>query len=275
MKNRNQYSPFFKIKTLLQGSNCFFGFPLSSISEEFNRFEFNPWIQYPKFFVFNSLVVLGFCYMVYLFMKVADIWNPLEAFNYTLGKFGFSDLDKVVMNGYPLIALLSNFVHFIQFKKEKDGFNNICKMITDVNEEIYGARCSSNIAYKKKNDSIYMNLILTSIIMVLTLATYCTSWITIFFSGPTDNLSKVEKIAFCIDNVIINGLLIYPPMSHAAESCVSHLMFELKDSFIKFKDILKYKVWTGQRENIVKEKLDQGYKDDNGSNAVLRYREYD
>ena len=270
MKNRNQYSPFFKIRTWFKVSNCFFGFPLNSISEEFNRFEFNPWIQYPKFFVFNSVVVLGFCYMVYLFMKVTDIWNPLDAFNYTLGKFGFSDLDKAVMNGYPLLALISNFVHFIQFKKEKDGFNKICKMLTLVNQEIDGAHRSSNIGYKKKNNSIYVNLILVSIIMVLTLATYSTSWITIFFSASTENLSKAEKIAFCINNVIINGLLIYPPMSHAAESCVCNLMFELKDSFISFKDILKYKVSTGQREKISKEKLNQGYKDKNESNAAFR-----
>ena len=61
----------------------------------------------------------------------------------------------------------------------------------------------------------------------------------ILTTSSTENLLKPEKIAFCVIIFVINVVNIYPAMAMSAEFVVSHLMYETRDAFDKFRGMIK------------------------------------
>ena len=237
---QKQYSPFFKIKRFLTLNQFLLGFPLQTANEECNKFKFNPWIGYSKLLLFDAMVALGFGYISYLFMKATSVWNVLGAFAKKMDKFKLSELDIAVLLGYPMLNLVSNSVYFEQFKNRKERLNKICMLLTEANEKIDNTAKKLDFVSRVRYKSIYAKIVLVTTITLLSGLTLAASYIAMFFSSSTENLSKTEKILYCILAAVINPPLVYPPTSFAADFAVTHLMLEVKESFNKLKDILKY-----------------------------------
>ena len=268
---RYKYSPLFRIRKLLLLNKCFFGFPFKSVTEEFNTFEFNPWIEYTKLLLFNILEALGMCYIGYITMKGTDIWHPYDAFLYKTGKFGLSGLDMAVMLGYPFVCIISNSVCFIQLRNEKSGLNKICRLLTHINEELDGVWKGSKLGYDSRLKSVRKNLCVMSIIISLTCLTMSASWIAITLSGSTENLSKAVMITGGISIVLQNTFLLLPPMCYGAEMTFTQLVFETKEICIKLKDVLKSKTPLRNGMKMIKGNTNDGHEDINEIVAAFTY----
>ena len=251
--NQGQYSPFFKVKKIFTVFHLL-GLPLKLDIEGIDHFKFNPWTAYPKFIFYNAFfLILGFGYSGFLVMKASDTWNLADAYVMKMGIFGQSGLDMVVMIGYPLLSLISSSFYFFMLINKTYQLNKICRLLTDTNKEQNrewkGLNFDSIISYK----SIYVKMILIVIIAIISGLTLASSYIASFFYTPTEKLSKIEKILFCVSNLTINPLLVYPPISFATDLIVTQLLFETSICFTKLKDILKYKCLSYHQDKDAKE----------------------
>ena len=251
--NQGQFSPFCKVKKIFSVFP-FLGLPLELDIEGTDHFKFNPWTAYPKFILYNAFFcILGFGYPGFLIMKATDTRNVFDAYIMKMGIFGQSGLDMAVMIGYPLLSLISASFYFVMLINKKDQLNKICRLLTDTNKELSrewkGMNFDSSIPYK----SIYVKMILIAIIAILSGVTLASSYIASFFYTPSEKLSRTEKILFCVSNLTINPLLVYPPISFATDLIITQLLFEVSISFTKLKDILKYKCLSNNRDKNVKE----------------------
>ena len=238
--DRAQYSPFFKAKRFFKFFNLL-GFPLKLDDTKFDNFKFNPWVEHPKSIFYYCNMGVGFGYTAYLFMKATDSWNMYDAFAIKLGMLGLSELDMVVMVGYPGLSVISAAFYFCQLINKKDKINKISRLLTDVNvgmaQEWEALNLDSGVLYK----SIYMKTIVVGMIAIISGVTLGFSYITSFFFSSTEQLSMTEKILFWVINLTLNPFIVYPPQTVAADFMMTHLLLEVTNSFTKLKDILKCK----------------------------------
>ena len=69
---------------------------------------------------------------------------------------------------------------------------------------------------------------------------YTSCWANLILATPaTENLHKSEQIAFCVIIFVLNVGNIHPVMAMSAEFVVSHLLYETRDAFDKFKGMIK------------------------------------
>ena len=251
--NQGQYSPFFKVKKIFTVFHLL-GLPFKLDIEGIDHFKFNPWTALLKFILYNAFfIILGFGYSGFLVMKSTDTKNLIDAYMMKMGIFGQSGLDMGVMIGYPLVSLISASFYFVMLINKKDQLNKICRMLTDTNKELSQELKEKNFDSSIPYKSIYVKMILIAIIAIMSGVTLASSYIASFFYTPSEKLSRTEKILFCVSNLTINPLLVYPPISFATDLIITQLLFEVSISFTKLKDILKYKCLSNHLDKNAKE----------------------
>lgn len=266
---RSKYSPFFKVKKFFKFLYIV-GFPLGFADEELNEFEFNPWIQYPKFIFWNGACLTGFVFSGCMFMKASGSWNLWNAFKITTKGFGFSGLDMAVMVGNPFLSLASCCLYFLLFTNGHDKLSKICRLLTDVNEDMDKEwKCIDAIS-KTNFKSLFTNTLLVGLITILSGVTLGSSYIAMFFSTSTDRLSTSEKVLFCVFNLFTNPTLVYPTVSFSSDFIFSHIVFEVSVSYSKLKDYLKSKCLSKQNHIRTEEMIDDLGEGSDGSMIETR-----
>ena len=208
-------------------------------NKELNHFEFNPFLEYARHALFFCIPVLSTAYCSYVNMKQTQIWNPILATIENITRVGISDLDFVCMMSLPMINLVSNSIYLVSFKKDHPGINEICKLLTKINEEIGALAGVSNFTSKAKSSLLIRRCIFFFGIELVGVGMYASCWSAIILGNYSDEASLMEKILFCVSITINYGACVYPIMGVSADFVVSHLVNETKDAFDKFKLMIK------------------------------------
>ena len=243
--NNNQFSPFYKVRNLVSILRWMLGFPLKPTNEALNHFEFNPFLEYARHALFLCIPTVSTGYCAYVHMKQTQIWNPILAMRENITRVGISDLDLACMMSLSAINLVSNSIYLVSFKNRYFGLNRICNLLTEINQETWYAAEGSNFTSKSRNKMLYGRLIYIIGIFTLAVGMFASCWSAIILENISDSENIIyetpitEKVFFCVFIIMLYGSYVYPPMGISADFVVCYLVNETKESFDKFKLMIK------------------------------------
>ena len=237
--NPNVFSPFFKVKKMILILRISFGLPLKPMNDAFNQFQFNYFFELLRHAFYLCIIIGGFIYTLRVHIIRTGQWNPWVAMAHDVSLIGLTELDLAVLMAFQLANIFSNTCFFFSFKNSNANLNNLVRYLTNLNEEIYNISESMNRTFTTKSKSPYKKLFVTFIISLLAAGLYTSCWSTVLTAASTEYLPKYEHVAFCVVLFVLYVINIYPPSAAAADFVVSHLVYETRDGFDKFKCMIK------------------------------------
>ena len=184
------------------------------------------------------MVLLCFVYMSYAQTKRQQTGNFMSAFLGIMEEFGISGLDVAVMMCLPVVNYISNGIYFTSFKTNCTGINRMSKLLANVNEEIHiysEKRFSGRTCRKWIGNELFLIL---WVITASCVGVYVLCWSTMF--NDSENVSKVDKILFCLVQILLGASYIYPAVAYSADMLVTTLVYDTKDAFDKLKILMEY-----------------------------------
>ena len=239
LENRN-FSPLFRVKNILFILRCVCGFPLTPTNEEFDHFEFRTWFETLKQVLYLASVAFTFGCMTFLHMKNKDTKNPFKAMIEDLSPIGISILDLGVVLTLPMTGCISNMMYFLSFKRHHLKLNKLFRLLRDVREKLHTTKRCCNLLGRK-----YSILYFARFIFVITMAALAIGMLIFYWSNIVlttlsfKHLSSTDRLMYCLAVAAIYILTIYPPMATSADVLVWHLLHEIGEAFVEFKQLIK------------------------------------
>ena len=243
--NRQIFSPFFKDRYQIAYFRVCFGFPLQFVDNSFSSLKFDPLLEYGRQVLYHILFLSCFVYTSYAQMKRQQTINLMIASQSTMEEFGFAGLDMVVVYCLPIVNLISNSIYFISFKNNCTGLNKISISLTKINEEIYlysGKKISGFRDSKLIGNKLF---IILWVIMASCVGMAALCWSTMF--NDSENVSKIDKIVFCLVQVLLAASYVYPAVAYSADMVITTLVYETKYAFDKLEILVKN--WNTTKRN--------------------------
>ena len=200
-KNKQQFSPFYKVKKMTRIFRIGFGFPLIPTNDNDDHFKFDLRIEIFRYVVhsilFSSIGVYGY----YIFYKCTKILNPMLSMHTVLTGTGLSYLDIAALLLINPINQISNFIYIVSFRNGVTGLNKIIHNLSNLNEEFYRILVGmERIQINTKTSQLYLNLryLLSFILAVIASVILTYSWESILLAKYGDILKLWEKVIFCV-----------------------------------------------------------------------------
>lgn len=237
--NPNVFSPFFKVKKMIFILRLSLGFPLKPMNDAYNQFQFNYFFEFLRHAFYLCIFAGGFVFTLRVHIMRTGQWNPWLATVHDVSLIGLTELDLAVLIAFQLANIFSNTCFFFSFKNSNLNLNNLVRYLTNLNEEIYDISESMNRTFTTNTKAPYTKLAATFILSLFSAGLYASCWSTVLLAASTENLPKYENIAFGVVLFLMYAINIYPPMAASADFVVSHLVYETRDAFDKFKEMIK------------------------------------
>ena len=239
LENRN-FSPLFRVKNILFILRCVFGFPLTPTNEEFDHFEFRTWFETLKQVLYLASVAFTFGCMTFLHMKNKDTKNPFKAIDEDLSPIGISNLDLGVVLTLPMTGCISNMMYFLSFKRRHLKLNKLFRLLRDVREKLHTTKRCCNLLSRKYSILYFARFIFVTTMAALAIGMLIFYWSNIVLTTLSfKHLSSTDRLMYCLAVAGIYILTIYPPMATSADVLVWHLLHEIGEAFVEFKQLIK------------------------------------
>lgn len=239
LENRN-FSPLFRVKNILFILRCVCGFPLTPTNEEFDHFEFRTWFETLKQVLYLASVAFTIGYMTFLHMKNKDTKNPFKAMIEDLSPIGISSLDLGVVLTLPMTGCISNMMYFLSFKRHHLKLNKLFRLLRDVREKLHTTKRGCNLLCRKYSILYFARFIFVTSMAALAIGMLISYWSNVIFTAFTFKaMSSTDRLMYCVLVTAMYILTIYPPMATSTDVLVWHLLHELGEAFVEFKQLIK------------------------------------
>ena len=239
LENRN-FSPLFRVKNILFILRCVCGFPLTPTNEEFDHFEFRTWFEMLKQALYLASVAFTFGCMTFLHMKNKDTKNPFKAIDEDLSPIGISNLDLGVVLTLPMTGCISNMMYFLSFKRHHLKLNKLFRLLRDVREKLHTTKRGCNLLCRKYSILYFARFIFVTSMAALAIGMLISYWSNVIFTAFTFKvMSSTDRLMYCVLVTAMYILTIYPPMAISTDVLVWHLLHELGEAFVEFKQLIK------------------------------------
>ena len=239
LENRN-FSPLFRVKNILFILRCVCGFPLTPTNEEFDHFEFRTWFETLKQVLYLASVAFTFGCMTFLHMKNKDTKNPFKAIDEDLSPIGISSLDLGVVLTLPMTGCISNMMYFLSFKRHHLKLNKLFRLLRDVREKLHTTKRGCNLLCRKYSILYFARFIFVTSMAALAIGMLIYYWSNVIFTAFTFKaMSSTDQLMYCVSVTALYILTIYPTMATSADVLVCHLLHELGEAFVEFKQLIK------------------------------------
>ena len=133
MSTIESHSPLYKIRRPLRILRCAFGFPIQAANKSYTTFRFIPWLEYPRFVMLPSMVLLEYVYMVILLLIYDGNLNNITKIKQACyNNYSTSKVDHIALNLVIIICLLSSLSYLFVFKYNTNLINQLCEGIYDL-----------------------------------------------------------------------------------------------------------------------------------------------
>ena len=241
-KNKQQFSPFYKVKKMTKSFRLGFGFPLIPTNDNYDHFKFDLRVEFLRYVAFWITSVCVGLYGFYIFYKCTKIMYPILSVHTVLTGSGLSNLDIAALMLISPIHQISNLIYVFSFKNGVTGLNKIIHNLSVMNEKFYKILIGmESIQMKTKISQFYLNLryLISFILAVIASVILTYSWESIMLENYGDILPLWEKVIFCVILTVMNLSYIYPPMAKSSDFVIGYLIDETKDVFGYFKSVLR------------------------------------
>ena len=239
LENR-KFSPLFRVKNILFILRCVCGFPLTPTNEEFDHFEFRTWFETLKQVLYLASVAFTIGYMTFLHMKNKDTKNPFKAMIEDLSPIGISSLDLGVVLTLPMTGCISNMMYFLSFKRHHLKLNKLFRLLRDVREKLHTTKRGCNLLCRKYSILYFARFIFVTSMAALAIGMLISYWSNVIFTAFTFQvMSSTDRLMYCVLVTAMYILTIYPPMATSTDVLVWHLLHELGEAFVEFKQLIK------------------------------------
>lgn len=241
-----KFSPLFRIKKILLTLRFFLGFPLKPQNNEFSEFKFVPCLEYTRYSIYITIILVSHFHNFYSFMQIAQLSNPSEVYTEYFTRFlGFTMMDILVINSMPFIAWIATGFYLNSFKNIDSWINNICKTLSKLNKELHKSEILRTTNKRSGGMKLSHKLIIFgSMISIVAFVTYCAALHVVMKAIANEHpMSQAETIRFILFNVIISYSWIYPVMTMSADLIVCHTLEETSEVYLIWnKMLLHYKI---------------------------------
>ena len=221
------------------------GFPLKPTNSQYQRFEFNPWIEGGRYVLYLSIPIAGGIYLVYLNMKFHNTNNLLKIMEINKNELGLSNMDMLVYQTLPILNYISNSFYLLSIKKSVTGINKILHKLSKINEDIYRITEGPYLNSVISNDNTstyryYKHSTILVVIVVFAAAMMTASWSIFFIKSVDIENFKIYEILGLVFAALCSSLTYtYPPMAGSADLLVIAMVLETKETFDKFNLIIR------------------------------------
>ena len=139
------HSPLYKVRRLLRLLRCAFGFPIQATNKSYTTFRFLPWLEYSRFVMLPSIVLLEYvCMVILLLIYDGNLNNIIKIKQACYNNFSTSKVDHIALNLVIIICLLSSLLYLFVFQYNSHLINQLC-------EGIYDLKINLSATSNKKN----------------------------------------------------------------------------------------------------------------------------
>ena len=238
-------SALFKRRHIIIFLRIMFGFPLKRSDSQYQRFEFNPWLEGGRYVLYLSIPIAGGIYLVYLNMKFHNTNNLLKIMEINKNELGLSNMDMLVYQTLPILNYISNSFYLRSIKKSVTGINKISHKLSKINEDLYRITKGPYLSSVISNDNnstyrYYKHSTILVVIVVFAAAMMTASWSIFFINSVDIEKFKIYEIVGLVMAALFSSLTYtYPPMAGSADLLVIAMVLETKETFDKFNFIIR------------------------------------
>ena len=238
-------SALFKRRHMIIFLRIMFGFPLKRSDSQYQRFEFNPWLEGGRYVLYLSIPFASGIYLVYLNMKFHNTNNLFKIMEINKNVLGLSDMDMLVYQTLPFLNYISNFCYLLSIKTLVTGINQILHILSKVNADLYRITEGPYLNSVISNDNTstykyYKNSTILVVIVVFAASMMTACWSTFFINTYDIEKVKVYEIVGLVVAALFSSLTYtYPPMAGSADLLVIAIVLETKETFDKYNLIIR------------------------------------